>query len=81
MKGKIIITTDSGNNASLFLENRNLIMNNAFSESIVEKIQMVIEKYKYYRTIAENLRSYHSKLRSKSIYREKLQELLSFNIN
>ncbi|MFX0072971.1 MAG: glycosyltransferase [Candidatus Hermodarchaeota archaeon] len=79
MKGKIIITTESGNNSSLFLNNKKLIMKNTSSEDIAQKIKLVIENYELYRKIAENLSKYHLNLRSKSIYREKLNKLLSLS--
>jgi len=76
MKGKIIITSNSGNNVSLFLKSRDLILKESTENYIAEKIKLVIENYYKYKKIAEDLSKYHSKLRSKSIYRNQLVELL-----
>ncbi len=77
MKGKIIITTNSGNNVSLFLDNKDLILKSTTDKAIAEKIKLVINNYQKYKIIAENLRQHHSKFRSKSIYRKLLTELLN----
>ncbi|MHA1440219.1 MAG: glycosyltransferase family 4 protein [Promethearchaeota archaeon] len=76
MKGKIIITTNSGNNPSLFLEHKDLILNTATTESIAQKIKIVIENYDKYKSIAEELSRHNLKLRSRIIYQEKIKELL-----
>jgi len=76
MKGKIIITSDSGNNVSLFLKSRDLILKKSTEKLIAQKIELVIENYYKYKMIAEELSKYHFKLRSKSIYRDLLVELL-----
>lgn len=52
MKGKIIITTNSGNNVSLFLGNNDLILLEATKEHIAEKIKLVIENYEKYRKLS-----------------------------
>ena len=80
MKGKIIITTNSGNIMSLFLNHNDLILNNPLDKSITEKIELVINNYEKYRTIAEELSQFHSKTRSKSIYKEKMTDLLTESI-
>lgn len=80
MKGKIIITTNSGNVLSLFLNHKDLILNNPSDKSITEKIELVINKYEKYRGIAEQLSKFHSKIRSKSIYEKKMTELLTESI-
>ena len=77
MKGKIIITTDSGNNASLFLNYTNLILKNNSDKVIAQKIKMIIENYDYYKNIAEELRNYHKNFRSREIYQKKIEELLT----
>ena len=77
MKGKVIITSDSGNNVSLFLKSRDLILKKSTENFIAQKIKLVIENYYKYKKIAEDLSKYHSKLRSKSIYRNLLVELLN----
>lgn len=76
MKGKIAITTKSGNNPSLFLKNIDLILKNASTKNIAEKIKMVIENYEIYKIKAEELSQYHRKLRSKIINKQKINELL-----
>ncbi len=76
IKGKIIITTNSGNNASLFLKYRNLILEKASEKSIAQKLKLVIDNYDEYRRIAEELSRYHSTLRSKTINEEKIAQLL-----
>ncbi len=78
MKGKIIITTNSGNNPSLFLEHTDLILKNPSSENIAEKIKIVIENYNHYIKIAEIIRDYHLNFRSKRNYEKKLTELFSY---
>jgi len=77
MKGKIIITTYSGNNASLFLQYKELIIDKISVDEIVEKIKLVINNYNIYKEKAEELSIFHSSLRSKEIYEEKLAELLN----
>ncbi|MFX1443906.1 MAG: glycosyltransferase family 4 protein [Promethearchaeota archaeon] len=77
MKGKIIITSNSGNNVSLFRENRDLILDLTSYTSIAQKIKLVIDNYDKYKKIAENLSEYHSKFRSKSINTKLLAELLN----
>lgn len=77
MKGKIIITTNSGYNPSLFLEHQDLILKDSTDELIAQKIKIVIDNYEKYRVIAEKLGKYHSSLRSKTIYGEKIDELLT----
>jgi glycosyltransferase involved in cell wall biosynthesis len=76
MKGKIVITTNSGNNSSLFMNYRDLILNDNTSKSITQKICLVIENYEHYRKIAEKLSNFHSNLRSKQIYSERLENML-----
>ncbi|MFX1260142.1 MAG: glycosyltransferase family 4 protein, partial [Promethearchaeota archaeon] len=76
IKAKIIITTNSGNNVSLFLGNNDLILEECTTNSVVEKIKSVYENYDNYRDISINISEYHKKHRSKQIYREKIGELL-----
>jgi len=77
MKGKIVITTNSGNNPSLFLKNTDLILKNTSSDDVFQKLKLVINDYDKYRRISEKLSEYHSNIRSKSIYEKKLEEILS----
>ncbi|MFX1303236.1 MAG: glycosyltransferase family 4 protein [Promethearchaeota archaeon] len=77
MKGKIIITTESGNNVSLFLGNNDLILKECTSNLIAEKIKLVYENYDKYKDISINISKYHRKNRSKQIYREKIKALLN----
>ncbi|MFX1391996.1 MAG: glycosyltransferase family 4 protein [Promethearchaeota archaeon] len=77
MNGKIIITTESGNNPSLFLNNNDLILKDASFEDIEKKIEIVIKNYKYYKETSEKIRDYHLKFRSKSISTKKLDNLLT----
>jgi glycosyltransferase involved in cell wall biosynthesis len=77
MKAKIIITTDSGNNASLFLGNNDLILKECTSNLLVEKIKMVYENYDKYNKISISISDYHKKNRSKRIYAEKISDLLN----
>ena len=77
MKAKIIITTDSGNNASLFLGNNDLILKECTSNLLVEKIKVVYENYDKYNKISISISDYHKKNRSKRIYAEKISDLLN----
>ncbi|MHA1987704.1 MAG: glycosyltransferase [Promethearchaeota archaeon] len=77
IKAKIIITTDSGNNASLFLGNNDLILKGCTSNLLVEKIKKVYENYDKYNKISISISDYHKKNRSKKIYAEKISELLN----
>jgi len=77
IKAKIIITTDSGNNTSLFLGNNDLILKECTSNLLVEKIKMVYENYDKFNDISINISEYHKKNRSKQIYTEKISELLN----
>ena len=77
IKAKIIITTDSGNNASLFLGNNDLILKECTSTLLVEKIKMVYENYDKFNDISINISEYHKKNRSEQIYAEKISELLN----
>ncbi len=77
MKAKIIITTDSGNNVSLFLGNNDLILKECTSDSLAEKIKRVYGNYDKYNDISLKISEYHKKNRSKQIYREKIRELLN----
>ena len=76
MKGKIIITTDSGNVISLFLGNTDLILKNATKDNIMHKIELIVENYEKYRDIAENLSKYHSIKRSHHRIQNKINILL-----
>lgn len=77
IKAKIIITTDSGNNASLFLGNNDLILKECTSNLLVEKIKMVYENYDKFNDISINISEFHKKNRSKQFYTEKISELLN----
>ncbi|MFX1391350.1 MAG: glycosyltransferase [Promethearchaeota archaeon] len=77
MKGKIIITTNSGNNISLFLGNNDLVLNECTSNSIAEKIKLVYDNYDKYNNISIDISNFQKKKRSKQIYREKIRELLT----
>lgn len=77
MKGKIIITTESGNNVSLFLGNNDLILNEAKSNEIADIIKVVYDNYEKYKEIAKNISQYHIKHRSKQIYKERIKELIN----
>ena len=76
LKGKIIITTNSGNNKSLFLNNTELIIEQNTTYEIVEKIKSVIRKYYEFKSVAENLSTFHRKRRSKEIYSKRIKYLL-----
>lgn len=76
MKGKIIITTRSGNNVSLFLGNNDLVLNEATSNEIAEKIKLVYENYEKYSEIAENISQFHKEHRSKQIYKDRISILI-----
>jgi glycosyltransferase involved in cell wall biosynthesis len=76
LKGKIVITTDSGNIISLFLENTDLILKNATKDNIMHKIELIVENYEKYRDIAENLSKYHSIKRSHHKIETKISNLL-----
>jgi len=77
LKGKIIITSKSGNNVSLFLGNNDLILSDSSKEQIAEKIKLVIEDYEKYHNISMELRRYHKERRSKTIYREQIKNLIN----
>jgi len=77
MKGKIIITTNSGNNVSLFLGNNDLILEECTSNSIAEKIKLVYENFDKYKNISINISNFQKRHRSKQIYKENIRELLS----
>lgn len=77
MKGKIIITSNSGNNISLFLGNNDLILEDSTKESIAKKIKLVINNYEKYKKIASDISKHQNKKRSKKIYTMKITELLS----
>ena len=81
MKGKIIITTDSGNVISLFLGNTDLILKYTAIESIIQKIKLIIENYEKYRKIAENLSKSHFVKRSYHKIKIKINDLLLEIIN
>lgn len=72
MKGKIVITTDSGNNKTLFLNNMDLIIDNLTGELIASKLMLIINDYNKYRKIAESLSEYHKKYRTKQFFEKKL---------
>ena len=73
--GKIILTTNSGNNPSLFLDHTDLIMNEINSKRIAEKIKLVIKNYDEYKNLAENIKKYHINFRSKDVYEKKVKEI------
>jgi glycosyltransferase involved in cell wall biosynthesis len=77
MKAKIIITTDSGNNVSLFLGNNDLILKECTSNLLSEKIKVVYENYYKYNNISIKISEFQKKNRSKQIYKEKISELLN----
>ena len=76
MKGKIIITTDSGNVISLFLGNTDLILKNTTKENIMHKIELIVENYEKYSDIAKKLSKYHSIKRSHHKIETKISNLL-----
>jgi glycosyltransferase involved in cell wall biosynthesis len=77
IKAKIIITTDSGNNASLFLGNNDLILKECTSHLLAEKIKLVYENYEKYNEISLKISEYHKNNRSIQIYKERIGELLN----
>ncbi|MFX0001898.1 MAG: glycosyltransferase [Candidatus Hodarchaeota archaeon] len=77
MKGMIIITTNSGNNVSLFLGNDELILKACTSDLIAEKIKLVYENYDKYRNISINISKYQKEHRSMQIYKDRIKELLN----
>ena len=76
IKAKVIITTDSGNNSSLFLGNNDLILKECTSNLLAEKIKLVYENYKKYNNISLKISEFQKKSRSMQIYKEKIRELL-----
>ena len=76
IKAKVIITTDSGNNSSLFLGNNDLILKECTSNLLAEKIKLVYENYKKYNDISLKISEAQKKSRSRQIYKEKIRELL-----
>ncbi|MHA1394792.1 MAG: glycosyltransferase [Promethearchaeota archaeon] len=77
MKGKIIITTRSGNNPSLFLGTEELLLDNPSASEIAEKLNLIIERYEYYKQLAIKLRNFHVKFRTKTNYRKKIENLIN----
>jgi glycosyltransferase involved in cell wall biosynthesis len=77
MKGKIIITTNSGNNVSLFLGNNDLVLEECTNKTIAEKIRLVYENYDKYKNISQDISNIQRQRRSKQIYKRKIGELLS----
>ena len=76
IKGKIIVTTESGNNSSLFLKNKDLIITNISDYEIVERLELVIKNYDKYRRIAGEISEFHIKFRSKENNSRKISQLL-----
>ncbi|MHA1284635.1 MAG: glycosyltransferase [Promethearchaeota archaeon] len=76
IKGKIIITTNSGNNVSLFNGHNDLIIEKLTVNILVDKIESVINNYNYYANIAKDLSMFHKKIRSKEIYKQKINNLI-----
>ncbi|MBA7548559.1 hypothetical protein ES705_41020 [subsurface metagenome] len=77
MKGKVIITTNSGNNSSLFYENKDLILESNTNEEIIDKLEKVLKNYDYYKEIAEKNSIKHRKMRSFEHYRVELMKLIT----
>lgn len=67
MKGKIIITTNSGNIISLFLGNNGLILKNAIKENTMHKIKLVIENYQKYNKISNDISMFQEENHSNSV--------------
>ena len=76
MLGKIIITTKSGNNPSLFIKNSDLILNEPSYIQIYQKLQLVMNNYKKYKEAAEELALHNQNLRSKDNNTKIMKKLL-----
>ena len=76
MKGKIIITTDSGFNSSLFKPYNDLILNNSKPASIERKINLVISNYEKFVKISKEIQKENHKIRSSQIYQKNLLSYL-----
>ena len=72
MMGKIIITSNSGNNSSLFGNNKDLILNYVNASEIYQKIILVLKNYSKYKLIAETIKFSQQKTRSKMKYQRNL---------
>ena len=77
IKGKIIITTPSGNNPSLFMSKTDLILNNINSKELENKLKLVINNYDYYSKISYELSKFHKTIRNKQEYRNYINDLLN----
>ncbi len=76
MKGKIIITTNSGNVSSLFLDHTNLILDTLDNDSIVKKLKEIMKNFNKYKLLAKDLRNFHLKRRTKGNYEKKLKKVI-----
>jgi len=74
MNGKVIITTNRGNNSS---ENKDLILESNTNEEIIDKLEKVLKNYDYYKEIAEKNSIKHRKMRSFEHYRVELEKLIT----
>lgn len=68
MKGKIIITTNSGNNKKLFYSYCDLILNDTKSSSIHDKILLVMRNYNKYEKYARTIQNIQNTKRSRQKY-------------
>ena len=80
MNGKIVITSDSGNISSLFLDNKDLVLDQVNSNNLSNKIKKIIENYDHYSKISEKLRKHHLSFRKKQIFEKEVKKLMK-NIN
>lgn len=77
MKGKIIITTNSGNNKSLFTPFYDLILEKINPSELAYKIVEVMKNYNKYLLLAEKIRQKQLKIRSFKIFNRKLMKILN----
>jgi glycosyltransferase involved in cell wall biosynthesis len=77
VKGKIIITTNSGNNVYLFRPNIELILNNIDAESLSIAIENVIKNYEYFTEKAKNIRENQLSIRTKEFFQKKIGKELT----
>ena len=76
IKGKIIITTRSGNNSSLFFKDYQLFLDHPNAEEIASKLKFLMNNYNEYNNIARRLKSNQINQRKKSFYKKEINRVI-----
>lgn len=76
IKGKIIITTKSGNNSSLFFKDYQLFLDQPSAEGIASKLKFLMNNYDEYNKIAGRLKSMHINQRKKLYYKKEISRVI-----